>query len=99
MQMLILDLQGGKWPIFSLFCLVFIQCTQAPPVPPERLESTGPIIFPHEAPGDWLLAHIDVETTGLIPGYHEMIDMGLVYTTLDGSMQDSFFDGKIPYCR
>lgn len=47
--------------------------------------------LPHAAPDDWLLAHIDVETTGLIPGYHEMIDIGLVYTTLAGEMLDSLF--------
>lgn len=30
------------------------------------------------------LAHVDVETTGLDPAYHEMIDAGLIYTDLDG---------------
>ena len=92
----ILDFQRSKWAIFSLFCLLLIHCTQAPPVPPESLESTGPIIFPHEASKDWVLAHIDVETTGLIPGYNEMIDMGLVYTTLEGSILDSFFVRIMP---
>ncbi|MEA2076923.1 MAG: exonuclease domain-containing protein [Candidatus Marinimicrobia bacterium] len=38
-----------------------------------------------------LLAHIDVETTGLIPGYHEMIDIGLVITDVQGNMIDSLF--------
>jgi DNA polymerase III alpha subunit (gram-positive type) len=40
--------------------------------------------WPHEAPDDWLLAFIDVETTGLVPGYHEMIDIGIVMTDLEG---------------
>lgn len=40
--------------------------------------------WPDAAPGDWLLAFVDVETTGLIPGYHEMIDIGIVMTDLDG---------------
>ena len=38
-----------------------------------------------------LLAHIDVETTGLIPGYHEMIDIGLVITDVAGEKIDSLF--------
>ena len=40
--------------------------------------------WPAEAPEDWLLAFVDVETTGLQPGYHEMIDIGVVLTDLDG---------------
>jgi len=40
--------------------------------------------LPVEAPGDWLLSFIDVETTGLVPGHHEMIDIGVVLSTLDG---------------
>ena len=47
--------------------------------------------WPSEAPDDWLLAFIDVETTGLIPGYHEMIDIGIVMTDLDGAEQGKFF--------
>lgn len=40
---------------------------------------------------DWLLAFVDVETTGLQPGWHEMIDLGLVMTDLDGAVLDSLF--------
>ncbi len=47
--------------------------------------------WPAEAPDDWLLAFVDVETTGLIPGYHEMIDIGIVMTDLDGVEQGSLF--------
>lgn len=46
---------------------------------------------PARAPDDWVLAFLDVETTGLIPGYHEMIDLGLVMTDLDGGVIDSLF--------
>jgi DNA polymerase III alpha subunit (gram-positive type) len=46
---------------------------------------------PATAPDDWLLAFVDVETTGLIPGYHEMIDLGLVMTDLEGTVIDSLF--------
>jgi DNA polymerase III alpha subunit (gram-positive type) len=46
---------------------------------------------PAAAPADWLLAFVDVETTGLIPGYHAMIDLGLVMTDLEGTVIDSLF--------
>ena len=32
---------------------------------------------PATDPDGWLLAFLDVETTGLVPGYHKMIDLGL----------------------
>lgn len=58
----------------------------------EALEGgTIPLNLPDVAPDDWLLAHIDVETTGLLPGYHEMIDVGIVMTDLDGKVIDSLF--------
>jgi len=41
-------------------------------------------IPPSENADAWYLAFIDVETTGLIPGYHEMIDIGVVLATLEG---------------
>jgi len=44
------------------------------------MEVKAPIPHPNEAPDQWLLAHIDVETTGLLPGHHEMIDVGIVMT-------------------
>jgi len=40
---------------------------------------------PEEQPERWLLAFIDVETTGLVPGWHEMIDIGVVMTDLAGN--------------
>lgn len=46
---------------------------------------------PQESPGDWMLAFVDVETTGLVPGYHEMIDIGIVMSDLEGAEQDSLF--------
>lgn len=49
------------------------------------------IQFPDINNEQWLLAHIDVETTGLIPGYHEMVDIGIVMTNLDGKILDSLF--------
>src|SRR5687768_18310298 len=43
------------------------------------------------APGEWLLAFIDVETTGLVPGWHEMIDIGIAMTDVDGRVLDTLF--------
>ena len=61
------------------------------PFPLSRLESSTIPPSPEAAPADWLLAHIDVETTGLLPGHHEMIDIGVVLTDLAGNMMDSLF--------
>jgi DNA polymerase III alpha subunit (gram-positive type) len=46
---------------------------------------------PAQAPQEWLLAFVDVETTGLVPGYHEMIDAGIVMTDLEGNELDRLF--------
>ena len=42
------------------------------------------IVWPPENPDGWVLAHVDVETSGLDPAYHEMIDIGMVYTNMAG---------------
>lgn len=44
---------------------------------------------PAREPDRWLLAHLDVETTGLVAGYHEMIDAGWVITDLEGRVVDT----------
>lgn len=49
------------------------------------------LAWPDEAPQDWLLAFVDVETTGLLPGHHEMIDIGIVMTDLDGNELGDLF--------
>jgi len=46
---------------------------------------------PADAPEAWLLAFVDVETTGLVPGYHEMIDVGVVLTDVEGREIDRLF--------
>ncbi|MEQ8406065.1 MAG: 3'-5' exonuclease [Oceanicaulis sp.] len=46
---------------------------------------------PHSDPEQYVLAIVDVETTGLEPGHHEMIDLGAVYTDLDGEELGRFF--------
>lgn len=65
-----------------LSCLILVPGTVASAQPPP---------WPAESPDDWLLAFIDIETTGLTPGYHEMIDIGIVMTDLDGIELDSLF--------
>ncbi|MFA6167177.1 MAG: 3'-5' exonuclease [Gemmatimonadaceae bacterium] len=47
--------------------------------------------IPATEPDKWLLAHLDVETTGLVAGYHEIIDAGFVITDLDGNVLDSLY--------
>ena len=42
------------------------------------------IVLPSDEPDRWLLGFLDVETTGLMPGYHEMIDVGLILSDLEG---------------
>jgi DNA polymerase III epsilon subunit-like protein len=41
-------------------------------------------VWPPENPDGWILAHVDVETTGLDPAWNEMIDIGMVYTDVAG---------------
>lgn len=47
--------------------------------------------WPDEDPGSWGIAVLDVETTGLDPAYHEMIDLGLIYIDLEGNELGRFF--------
>lgn len=46
---------------------------------------------PAESPENFILAIIDVETTGLEPGRHELVDLGAVYVELDGREIARFF--------
>lgn len=64
---------------------LLVSLVLAPPAPGQELR------WPHEAPDDWLLAFVDVETTGLVPGFHEMIDIGIVMTDLDGEELGELF--------
>ena len=50
------------------------------------------VLFSAAAAGaDRLLVHVDVETTGLEAGYHELIDAGVIVTTIDGDIVDRLF--------
>jgi len=77
--------------LLFLLLLIFISCQTNSNLDLSKMESSGPIPAPNAEPDNWLLAHIDVETTGLQPGFHEMIDIGLVYTDLEGEILDSLF--------
>lgn len=55
-----------------------------------------PMDLPYGKPSDWLIAFVDVETTGLTPGYHEMVDAGIVMADLEGNEVDSFFERIMP---
>lgn len=55
-------------------CLVFALPAAAQSPPP----------LPSEAPETFGLALIDVETTGLDPRFHEIIDVGIIYCDLEG---------------
>lgn len=41
--------------------------------------------WPDLAPDRYVLAHVDVETTGLDPAFHEMISIGMIYTDVEGA--------------
>ena len=53
--------------------------------------TSQPASWPDEDPDKWGIAVLDVETTGLNPHYHEMIDMGLIYIDLEGNELGRFF--------
>lgn len=64
----------------------------APPAYVAAVDAAVPTTsVPAAEPDQWLLAHLDVETTGLVAGYHEMIDAGFVITDLDGNVVDSLY--------
>jgi DNA polymerase III alpha subunit (gram-positive type) len=85
--------------VIATGCAVPAMRTPQQDIPPyvQTVEQTTPAATtPAAAPDDWLLAHLDVETTGLVPGYHEMIDLGLVLTDLEGRVLDSVFFRVLP---
>ena len=45
----------------------------------------APGTSPDLAPERYVLAHVDIETTGLDPAVHEMISIGMIYTDLEGA--------------
>ncbi len=51
----------------------------------------SPYPSPMLMPDGWRLAFVDVETTGLVAGYHEVTDIGVVVTDLEGVVLDSLY--------
>ena len=76
-----------------LVSLVIFISSCIPEAPPflDAMESQQILPLPSESPQEWLLAFIDVETTGLLPGFHEMIDIGIAMTDPEGKLLDSLF--------
>ncbi len=72
---------GGNWQLWA----------EVPAFIAAMEGSSVPMNSPAKAPGEWIMAHVDVETTGLVPGYHEMIDIGIVMTDLEGKELDRLF--------
>lgn len=80
-----------------LFALLALNCTLANPSFVDRFESNAtPPPSPELAPEDWLLAFVDIETTGLVAGWHEPIDVGIVITDLEGNEIDHWFRRIMP---
>lgn len=52
--------------------------------------------FPQDGRERMGLAHVDVETTGLDPRFHEMVDIGMIYTDLDGNEIDRLYVRILP---
>jgi DNA polymerase III epsilon subunit-like protein len=74
-------------------------CSPRPSAGPEEVprhvqavEAQRPTpLSPADAPEEWRLAFIDIETTGLVPGWHEAVDIGIVVTDVEGVALDSLF--------
>lgn len=45
---------------------------------------------------DYVLVHIDTETTGLNPTYHELIDIGVIYTDTQGKELGRWYSKLMP---
>jgi DNA polymerase III alpha subunit (gram-positive type) len=80
--------RGRLHALTVIATMALVVASSVLPPPPSLIAQEA---SPAADPEAWLLAFLDVETTGLIPGYHEMIDLGLVVTDLDGLPIDSLF--------
>ncbi len=67
---------------------------------PTKTEAKQPkpmsIPGPDKAPDKYILAIVDVETTGLNPKYHEMIDLGAIYVDMEGNELGRFYTRILP---
>jgi hypothetical protein len=69
----------------GLFAAAFVQ-----------LEAWSQTVWPVEDKTSWGLFIVDVETTGLDPAIHDMIDLGVIYADLDGRELERFFVRIMP---
>ena len=88
-------------PVLLLLALAIgsleaVGAQRIPPYVTAAEQGSRPPASPAADPAAWLLAIVDVETTGLVPGWHEMIDLGVVMTDLDGRVVDSLFVRIMP---
>ena len=86
------DDKHGSLLLVAAIAVSACQPDQATPGSVAAFE-TAPVATssPASAPEAWWLAFVDVETTGLVPGWHETIDLGVVMTDLEGRPLDSLF--------
>jgi oligoribonuclease (3'-5' exoribonuclease) len=68
--------------VLALMLLALAACAASPA--PSVPDGLPPPRFPTDDRAQIGLAFLDVETTGLDPRHHEMIDLGLIYADLDG---------------
>jgi len=80
-----------KRALVAVVVLIGAACASAPNYVRAVDAAVPTSSVPSAEPDKWLLAHLDVETTGLVPGYHEMIDAGFVITDLEGKVVDTLF--------
>jgi DNA polymerase III epsilon subunit-like protein len=86
--------KGSIMRVILICCLLLPFTVQADVIPDFVKDMAGAPISrsnPQAEPQEWLLAHVDVETTGLTPGYHEIIDVGVIITDLNGEELDRLF--------
>lgn len=51
---------------------------------------------PPSRDADYVLLHIDTETTGLRPGFHELIDIGVIYSDVAGNELGRWYRRLMP---
>ncbi|MGF1579617.1 MAG: exonuclease domain-containing protein [Gemmataceae bacterium] len=86
--------------IVAIFLVILAACAFADQPSPSPTQSNGtksrPIFNPDNTPNKYIMAIVDVETTGLNPEYHEMIDIGAIYVDLNGKELGRFYTKIMP---
>lgn len=79
-----------RWSLMRAFCVCLAAVGWFQP------EARSQSKWPVEDKTAWGLFIVDVETTGLDPAVHDMIDLGVIYSDLDGRELDRFFIRIMP---